>query len=299
MILSRKTRDALGFFAFAAPWIIGFLFLTLIPMIASAYISFTSWDILTPPRWIGFDNYRLIFSDPLFIQSIRVTLTFTLIGVPLFIATALVLSMLLNNKLPGMRIFRTVIYLPAIISGVVVAVVWQWMLNPDFGMVNAFLGIFGIEGPRWIFSEDWALPSIFLLTLWGVGGNMVIYLAALQNVPTEQYEAARVDGAGWWARFWYITVPGISTVLLFTVLTGIIAALQVFTPALVMTGGGPNNATLFFAFHMYRNAFTFQRMGLACAMAWVLFAIIFVISAIIIRGSRDMVHYASDDGGSI
>lgn len=299
MTISKKDRDTIAFFAFASPWIIGFLFLTLIPMVASLYISFTDWDILTPPNWVGLDNYRRMLADPLFYRSMSVTLIYTLIGVPLHLCVSLALSMLLNNSMPGVRIFRTIFYLPAVISGVVVAVVWLWMYNPDFGIINGFLRTIGIEGPRWIFSEQWALPSIMILTLWSVGGNMVIYLAALQNVPTEQYEAAKVDGARWWARFWHITIPGISSVLLFTLLMGIIAALQIFTPALIMTGGGPNNATLFFAFHIYRNAFVFQRMGLACALAWVLFVVIFVVCTICLRLTRGMVHYESDEGGSI
>ena len=299
MALTRKTRDTIAFFAFASPWIIGFLFITLIPMAASLFISFTDWDILTPPRWIGLGNYRRMFADPLFFQAVRVTLIYTVIGVPLHLCVSLALSMLLNNSMPGVRIFRTIFYLPAVISGVVVAVVWLWMYNPDFGIINGLLRQIGIVGPRWLFSETWALPSIMILTLWSVGGNMVIYLAALQNVPTEQYEAARVDGARWWARFWHITIPGISSVLLFTLLMGIIAALQIFTPALIMTEGGPNNATLFLAFHIYRNAFVFQRMGLASALAWVLFVMIFIVSAVCIRASRGFVHYESDEGGSM
>lgn len=295
----RKTWDTIAFFAFAFPWIFGFVFLTVIPMLASLIMSFTEWDILSSPKWVGLGNFKTIFTDPLFYQSIKVTMTYTLFSVPLSVIISVFIAMLLNNKLHGMDFFRTVFYLPAVISGVVISIVWLWIFNPEFGVINNILKMVGIQGPGWVYDENWAMPSMIIMSLWGIGGNIVIYLAALQSISTELYEAAHIDGAGFWARFKNITVPGISPVLLFTFLTGIINALQTFTQAFVMTSGGPNNSTLFYAFYIYNNAFIWHKMGEACAQAWILFVIIFVLSFISIKLSTRHVHYDAKEGGDI
>lgn len=198
-----------------------------------------------------------------------------------------------------MNAYRTVFYMPAVVSGVVVAIVWLWMFNPEFGVFNNLLAKIGIEGPKWVYDEHWALPSLVLMSLWNVGGSIVIYLAALQNVPTELYEAAHIDGAGWWASFFAVTLPGISPVLLFTILTGIIGALQIFTPAFIMTNGGPNFATTFYAFYIYNNAFKFHKMGMASAQAWILFIIVFLITLIAVRVVGKYTYYEAKEGNII
>lgn len=297
--IKSSTKDTLGFFAFAAPWIIGFIFLTVIPMLASLVISFTDWNILSSPVWIGLENFKTIFTDKLFYKSVQVTLVYTVFSVPLNILLSIFVAMLLNNNLKGMNLFRTIFYLPAIISGVVVAIVWLWIYNPDYGIINSFLRMFGIQGPGWVYDENWAMPSIIIMSLWGIGSNIVLYLAALQGISTEFYEAAHIDGANFWDRLIHITLPGISPVLLFTLLTGIINALQTFTQAFVMTGGGPNNATNFYAYYIYNNAFVWHKMGEACAQAWILFVIIFILTFVTLKLTQGKVHYDNKEGGDI
>ncbi len=298
--MSKKERaDAIAFFAFASPWIIGFVFLTVLPMLISLVISFTKWDILSPPKWTGIGNYIEMFNDPLFWKSLKVTFSYAIFTVPLNVIVSIFAALLLNNKIRGMNAYRTVFYMPAVVSGVVVAIVWLWMFNPEFGVFNNLLAKIGIEGPKWVYDEHWALPSLVIMSLWNVGGSIVIYLAALQNVPTELYEAAHIDGAGWWASFFAVTLPGISPVLLFTILTGIIGALQIFTPAFIMTNGGPNFATTFYAFYIYNNAFKFHKMGMASAQAWILFIIVFLISLIAIRVVGKYTYYEAKEGNII
>ena len=216
--MKTRTRDTIAFFLFISPWLIGFVVFTIVPMLASLFISFTDWNILTPPVWSGAKNFQTIFSDPLFYKSIQVTLTYTLFSVPLNIILSIFVAMLLNNALPGMRLFRTIFYLPAIVSGVVISVIWLWIYNPDYGLINGFLAMFGIEGPGWVYDENWALPSLIIMSLWGIGTNIVLYLAGLQSISTEFYEAAHIDGANFWQRLIYITLPSMSPVLLFTTL---------------------------------------------------------------------------------
>lgn len=297
--LKASTRDTISFFLFISPWLLGFLFLTVIPMLASLFISFTEWNILTPPKWNGVQNFITIFQDPLFYKAVRVTLTYTLFSVPLNIILSIFVAMLLNNNLRGMSLFRTIFYLPAIISGVVIAIVWLWIYNPDYGIINSFLRLFGIQGPKWVYDENWALPSVIIMSLWNIGSNIVLYLAGLQGISTEFYEAAHIDGANFWDRLFYITLPSLSPVLLFTALTGIINSLQTFTQAFVMTEGGPNNATNFYAYYIYNNAFVWHKMGEACAQAWILFIIIFVLTMLSLRVSRGHVHYASREEGDL
>jgi multiple sugar transport system permease protein len=299
MKLNEKSRDTMSFFLFAAPWLIGLLWLTLIPMAASLIISFTQWDLLTSPKWFGFGNYITIFTDPLFYKSVQVTFTFTIFSVPLNVIVSVFVALLLNNKIRGMTMFRTIFYLPAVVSGVVVSIIWLWMFNPDFGIINNMLHVIGIQGPKWVYDEHWAMPSLVIMSLWNVGGSIIIYLAALQSISTELYEASHIDGAGWWKRFFNITLPGISPMILFTTLTGIISAIQTFTSAFIMTNGGPNNSTMFYAFYIYNNAFIWHKMGEASAQAWIMFIMIFIISYLCIRVSNRYVYYDAKEGGDI
>ena len=295
--LERAERR--GFFIFISPWLLGFVFLMLVPMAVSAYISLTKWNLLKPPVFIGLENFRTIFKDPLFYKSLRITFTYALFAVPLNIVVSVLLAMLLNKKMAGMNLFRTIFYLPAIVSGVVVALVWMWMFQPEFGILNHLLSLIGIQGPKWIYDENWAMPSLILMSLWNVGANIVLYLAALQGVPTEQYEAAGIDGATWRKKLWHITLPGISPTLLFTTLTGIIGAMQTFTQSYVMTQGGPNEATTFYAFYIYNNAFVYRKMGEASAQGWIMFAIISLITLLVLKTSAGRVYYDGGEGGKL
>ncbi len=259
---------------------------------ASFFLSLTQYDILAPPRWVGLDNYRQLFNDDLFWQALKVTMIYTFISVPLMMITSLGLALLLNQRVLGLSVFRTIFYLPTVTTGVAVALLWVWLLQPDFGLINNMLwSIFGIRGPQWLYDENWVLPALVLKSLWGVGGPMLIYLAALQGVPTHLYEAAELDGANAFRRFVHVSLPMITPVILFNLVMGIIASFQVFTDAYIMTKGGPNYASYFYVYYLYQNAFQFFRMGFASAQAWILFLIILVFTTITLRSSSFWVYY--------
>ncbi len=297
--MKKETKQALSFFAFASPWIIGFICLTLIPICASLILSLTEWDILTPPKWIGMQNYIEIFNDPLFYKSLKITITYAVFSVPLNVIFSLFIALLLNSDIKNINLYRTIYYLPAVVSGVVVSLLWAWMFNPEFGLINNLLLKVGISGPKWIYDERWVMSSLIIMSLWGIGGGIILYLSGLQSIPSELYEAAKIDGANWSDKLIHITLPSMSPILLFTTLTGIIGAMQTFTQAYVMTSGGPNNSSLFFAFYIYNHAFTWHKMGKACALAWILFIIIFMLSIIVLKISSKMVYYESKEGGEI
>jgi multiple sugar transport system permease protein len=279
---------------FASPWIIGFLLWTLGPMVASFILSFMEWDLVSSPRWVGLANLREMLHDSVLLQALKITTLYAILSVPLQLVFGLTLAMLLNTKIAGMRFYRTAFYLPSVLSGVAVALLWRWLFSSEFGLFNLLLSYAGIQGPSWLGDERWALPSLVLMSLWGVGASTIIYLAGLQGIPTDLYEAAEVDGARGWARFRYITLPLMTPVLFFQLIVGIIAALQIFTPALVMTNGGPNNATNFVLLYLYRNAFQYFRMGYASAIAWVLFLYILALTLIVFRSSALWVHYQGE-----
>ncbi len=277
---------------FVSPWILGFLAFIIGPMLVSVYLAFTNWDILTPAQMVGVDNFvKLATDDPLVGQALKVTSVYALVSIPLQVVLGLILALLLNEKIKAMSFVRTVFYLPSVVSGVAVALLWRWIFSPDFGLLNAGLHMIGIQGPAWLADSRTALAALILMSLWGVGGGMIIFLAGLQGVPTALYEAAEVDGANSWVRFWNITLPMISPVILFQTIIGIIGALQVFTEAFVMTEGGPKNATLFFMLYLYRNAFEFLKMGYASALAWVLFVYILALTLLVLRFSAAWVYY--------
>lgn len=286
-------------YLFIAPWLLGFFLLTAGPMVASLYISTTSWSMLSPPVSVGLANYeRILTDDPFFLKSLQNTLYYVVFSVPLGIVIALLLALLLHQRARGMGVFRTSFFLPSITNMVAVSMLWLWVFNPEFGLLNWFLRLFGVEGPFWLQSEVWAKPALILMSLWGVGGTMIIFLAALQGIPQELYEAAELDGAGPSRRFFHITLPMISPAMLFNIIIGIIGSFQVFTQAYVMTGtaqpgseGGPNNATLFVVLYLYKKAFQEFRMGYASALAWILFCIILAATIVQMRLSRRWVHY--------
>ena len=269
MRLSRAERkEALVAYALISPWLVGFVFVTAGPMIASIILSFFKYDIIHPAQFVGMQNYmHMAKSDPLFWQSLKVTTIYVLFGVPLTLGVSLAMALLLNNAVRGITIFRTIFYLPAVMSGVAVALLWQWVFNPNYGILNYLLEMVGIIGPNWLGDENWVVPAFIIMSLWGAGSGMVILLAGLQGIPTQLYEAARIDGATWWQEFFKITLPMLSPTLFFNLIMNIISSWQVFTPAYVMTQGGPNYGSLFYVFYLYRNAFVEFKMGYACALA--------------------------------
>ncbi len=291
------TREAIHCYIFMLPAILGILLFWLGPMVASFIFSFTSYDMLSSPTWVGSENYRTLIEDELFWKSLRVTGIYSLVSVPLVVLTALALAVLLNQPFRGIIFFRSVFYLPTIMSGVAVATLWSWIFQPEFGIVNVLLDKVGIRGPAWLVDERWALPALIITTLWTVGGSMLIFLAGLQGIPDDLYEAAEIDGAGRWRRFQTITLPMISHVTFFNLVLGIIGALQVFTEAFVMTNGGPNNSTLLLSLYLYRNAFEFLKMGYASAIAWVMFMVVLVLTLIIFRSAPFWVHYEAERQG--
>lgn len=284
-------REAFMGYLLTSPWSLGFLLFTLGPMIASLYFSFCEYKVIKPPVFIGLANYSRMFADELFYKSLRVTAVYTVVSVPLGILAALAVAVLLNQKIPGARVIRTIFYLPSVVSGVAVSLVFVWIFNHRFGILNYIIGLAGIEGPNWLGNPRWALWALILMSLWGIGGNMIILLAGLQGVPVSLHEAGMIDGAGSWKRFWSITIPMISPALLFITIMSIIGSFQVFTQAYIMTGGGPAYATHFYLLYLYRNAFNWFEMGYASALAWVLFVIILICTLGTLRGSQSAVHY--------
>lgn len=292
-ILAR--REALAGYLAIAPWLLGFLLFELGPLLASLYLSFTKFDVLTAPEWVGMKNWqKMLFADPLIWHSLKITAIYSVGAVSLGLVLGLALALLLNQDVRGLSIYRTVYYTPAVVSGSAVAMMWLLVFNPEVGILNRLLALVGITGPAWLFDRQWALIAFIIMSIWGVGGGMVLYLAALQGVPTELYDAAKIDGAGAWARLWYVTLPMISTVIFFNLIMGIIGSFQVFTSAFIMTQGGPANATYFFVLGVYLNAFQFLKMGYASAMAWLLTIIILLLTLLAFRLSGRWVYYEGD-----
>jgi multiple sugar transport system permease protein len=275
-----------------SPWVIGFLVFTIFPFVYSFYLGFTEWTITRPPRWIGLDNYsRMFFSDPLFRQAVKVTFSFVALSLPLKLVFGLGLALLLNLKVKGMNFYRTLFYIPAVISGVAVSLMWMLLLHPDTGIANALLAKIGIEGPRWFWDPQWALPSIALMSVWAVGGSAIIWLAGLQNINPQLYEAAEVDGAPRWQRFWRITLPLLTPTLFFELVVQMIESFKIFTEAYVITSGGPLKATYVYLLYFYQEAFQNQNMGYASALAMVLTIVILVLTIFVNYTSKHWVYY--------
>jgi len=280
-----------------SPWLIGLIVFTGGPIIASGVLSLTQWDIVSTPRWAGLDNYIELFTnDPLFWQSLRVTLQYVVLAVPLQITFGILLSLLLNLPVRGIRLLRTLFYIPAVLSGVAVALMWMWVSQPDYGAVNSALSLAGItQGPVWFWDPFWALPSVVLMSLWRAGAtNAVIYLAGLQNISPHLYEAARVDGASAWRRFWAITLPLLTPTIFFQLVVGLIDAFQVFAEVYVITQGGPLRATFFYMLYLFQNGFQDFHMGYASALAWVLILITAGVSVLVFKTSSRWVYYEAE-----
>jgi multiple sugar transport system permease protein len=296
--LTQARQEAIESYIWISPWLIGFVVFMAGPIIASLVLSFTKWDIVRPARWVGLQNYQLILgTDPDFRQALKVTLTYAAVTLPLHLILGLGLSLLLNLKIKGMNIYRTLFYLPAILPGVAVTLLWVWIFNPDFGIINWLLSLVGIKGPTWFSSPTWALPGLMIMSLWGVGGGAVIYLAGLQNIPPHLYEAAEIDGAGTWRKFWNITIPLLTPTLFFQLVMGLIGSFQAFVSAYIATDGGPLKATLFYMLYLYRTAFTSFKMGYGSALAWILTIIILACTLLVFKSSTLWVYYESERKG--
>lgn len=296
--LSRmRTREALEGYLFLSPWALGFLFFVGGPMVASLILSFTSYDIASPPKFIGLRNYSdAFFDDRLFWPSLGKTFYYAAVMVPVGILGSLVLASLLNQGTKGSALFRTCFFLPHLTPIVASAVLWVWIYQPQVGLANFLLGKVGVKGPSWLGSTEWALPALIIMALWrGVGGNrMMIFLAGLQGVPNELYEAAEIDGAGRLARFRHVTLPMLSPTIFFNLVLGVVAALKVFTSAFVATKGGPAYATWFYALHIFTNAFEYYNMGYASALAWLFLLVMLAFTYIQFRSASRWVYYAGE-----
>ena len=304
MALIRKTplstrQGRRNFFvglAFASPWLVGFLLWTVYPVVASLYYSFTLYDILRPPRFVGLKNYSdMVFNDKIFHTVIANTIYFVALGVPLGLITAFLLAALLNNDVKLRPLYRTIFFLPAIVPAIATAEVWRWVYNPQWGLINATLRSWGFATIPWLSSPDLAKPSLLIIHAWAQGTAMIIFLAALQDVPRSLYDAALVDGATRWQRFRHVTVPMCTPAILFVALTSLIGMFQYFTLGWLLTQGAPNNSTEFYSMYLYRNAFRFFKMGYASAMAWLLFLIVLGITLIIFRTSARWVYYGGEE----
>lgn len=276
----------------ALPAIVGFVAFTLAPMIASLVISLTDWTIGGKPSFVGLANYQRMFTaDDSFYKSLWATLYYTLGAVPLLLIVAFAVALLLNQPVRGQAVFRVIYYLPAIVPIVANSMLWIWLFNPDFGLLNTMTEKAGLPRSQWIFDESTAIPSLILMSVWGFGNVAVIFLAGLQGVPRQLYEAISVDGGGTWRKFRHITLPMMTPTIFYSLVTGVIGALQVFVQAAVMTEGGPNDSTLFYIYYLYRTAFTNNEMGYASALAWVLFLVIMAVTVVLFRNSSRWVYY--------
>jgi multiple sugar transport system permease protein len=288
-----RWRNIRGFF-FILPWLVGFVLFTLGPFLGALYLSFTEWRLVGPITWVGLDNYvELLTADERFLHSLINTVYYTALHVPGTLLLAFLAAGLLNQPVRGVPVYRTMFYLPAITSGVATAVLWVWLLHPT-GLLNTALGWVGLPGPNWLNSTRWAMPGLILMSLWNIGTPMILFLAGLQGIPQHLYEAAAIDGAGWWGKVRNVTIPMMTPTILLNLVVSIIGSFQVFTASLVVTNGGPADATLFILLYLYMQGFLFLRVGYAAAIAWVLFVIILVFTLIQLGLARYWVYYEGD-----
>ena len=298
--MKLNLREHIEGYLFISPWILGMVLFALGPILASFGLAFTRWNLFTEPEYVGWANFQKLAHDPLFYKSVFNTIYYTVFAVPLGLVLALGLAMLVNHRLRGVNFFRTAFFLPNVVAGIAMLLLWKWLFDPNFGLINLFLdwtGLMaalewiGIGRPQWISSRAGAMPGMIFMSIWGLGGSMMIFLAGLQNIPRELIEAAELDGAGPWKRFRYVTVPLLTPTIFFLMMVGVIASLQIFNQAYVMTQGGPAHATLFYVLYLFQTAFERFQMGYACAMALVLFIITLIVSLIQLAMGKKWVHY--------
>lgn len=283
---------------FIIPAVLGLILFRFGPVLASFYFSFTKYDILSPPQWVGLANYRTMLADEYWQKSITVTLNYTVLFIPLSLIVAYTIGLLMSQELRGIAVYRTMWYLPSLVPTVASAIVWRWALNPEFGPVNYPLRILGFDAPGWLTDPNWIIPSVVLIQLWGLGNAALIFLASIKGVPTTFYEAAEVDGANAWVKFWRITLPMTSSVIFFQLIMSVIASFQVFGVAYILFSGqttsdpaGPGNAALFYVLYTFRNAFGYFKNGYASALAWVMFLVILLLTLILFRTQNRWVYY--------
>lgn len=288
----KKILNKYEGFLFILPWVLGFIIFTFIPLLAALYLGFTDSNSITAPNFIGLKNYINLFKDNNFISSLFVTIKYAIFAIPLGILSSMTLATLLNSKIKGVYLFRTILYLPAVASGVSISLLWRWILDKNLGLLNMVLSMAGISGPGWLSDPNWVLPSYILIALWGAGGGMLTYLAGLQDVPRSLYESSEIDGAGWFRKFTKITVPMLSPVIFYNLVMGIVGSFRKFSDAYII--GGAANQGRFYMIYLYQNAFNYFKMGYATAMAWLLFLIILALSLITFKSSSLWVFYSSE-----
>ncbi len=290
----NQRRDLRNGLLFISPWIVGFCVFMVYPVASSLYFSFCDYSVLERPVWIGAENFTELAHDSVFWTSLGNTLYYAVIALPLGMMLAIGVALLLNTKVRGMAVYRTIFFLPSIVPVVAMAILWLWILNGRYGVLNYSLTLLGLPAkslPAWLESKHWAMPALILMGLWGIGHAMVIYLAGLQDIPVHLYESAEIDGASWWQKTVHITLPMLSPTIYFNLIMGIIGTFQIFAAPYIMTNGGPERATHFYTFYLYNLAFEDLRMGYACAMAWILFLIILGLTLLATKVSAKHVHY--------
>jgi multiple sugar transport system permease protein len=287
----RERREAIEALLFLSPWIVGFVLFTGGPIVYSLVLSFYRWDLMRPAQFVGLANYRQMPHDPLLAKALGNTIVYAAMSIPSSVCVALGMALLLDQNVRGLRVFRTIFYLPTLTQGVATYALWAVVFDPDTGPLNRFLRHFLANPPKWLLDPAWAKPALVLMSLWSVGGMMLIFLAGLQDIPRQLYEAAEIDGAGPIGRFAHVTLPMLSPTLFFNLIISTIGAFQVFTAAFVLTEGGPSHATLFYVYHLFNRAFVNFNMGYASALAWLLFAIVLLLTVVQIKLGKRWVHY--------
>ncbi|MDK2884322.1 MULTISPECIES: carbohydrate ABC transporter permease [Pseudothermotoga] len=295
LFMRRRKKNIAGYL-FILPWLIGFCLFTAGPILFSIFLSFHEWHIFDKMKWIGIENYKKLFADPLFYHSLKVTFYYAAISVPVGLVVGLFLAVLLYQKVKGTSVFRTIFYIPSIVPVVATATLWIWIYNPEYGILNFLLAKIGVRGPDWLYSTKWVVPAIAFMNAWTAGPNMIIYLASLEDIPKVYWDAAKVDGANSWQRFWHITIPFLSPTTFFLLITNVMGALQTFAQAYIMGGGGrgfgaPANASLFYCLYLYEQGWSWFNMGYASSLSWVLTLIIFTLTLIIFKTSNKWVYY--------
>lgn len=292
-INQKRNNNILGY-AFISPWLIGFIVFTAGPMIASLILSFTRYDGRNPAEFIGFSNFTGIIHDKYVWNSLKVTFKFAFLSIPIGIVCGFLLAYMLNMNVPGMKGWRTLYYLPSLISGVVVAMLWRGLFDDQYGVINFLIRQFGGSAPKWLLDPKYTLYCFLFLSVWGCGGGMIIYLSGLQGIPTELYEAAELDGCNRWQQLWHVTIPQMTPILFYQLIMGIIGTFQYFAEPMVLTKGGPAHSTEFFNLYLYNNAFKYQKMGYASALAWILFVIILLLTMLVFKSSDMWVFYDNE-----